>query len=83
METANVPDQRPWVMNPSLLRAIGRALDWLALLDAGAVARNGEIAEREELGRSTVTRLQSLALFMPANIELCLTGQHPRTLCNS
>jgi hypothetical protein len=66
--------------DPVLLQAIGRALYWQTLLDEGVVSHNGEIAEREGLERSTVTRLLPLALLAPAIIEQCLAGQQPRTL---
>jgi ParB-like chromosome segregation protein Spo0J len=66
--------------DPVLLEALGRALHWQALLDEGAVASNAEIAEREGLERSTVTRLLPLALLAPAIIEQCLAGRQPRSL---
>ena len=66
--------------DPVLLQAIGRALHWQALLDEGVVAHNGEIAEREGLERSTVTRLLPLALLAPTIVEQCLAGRQPRTL---
>lgn len=73
-------DTERTVHEPGLLIAIGRALHWQSLLDEGVVAHNGEIAEREGLERSTVTRLLPLALLPPAIIEQCLAGQQPRTL---
>lgn len=73
-------DTERTVHEPGLLVAIGRALHWQALLDEGVVAHNGEIAEREGLERSTVTRLLPLALLAPEIIEQCVAGQQPRTL---
>lgn len=66
--------------DPVLLQAIGRALHWQALLDEGVVANNGEIAEREGLERSTVTRMLPLALLAPDIVKECLAGRQPRAL---
>lgn len=68
------------VHEPTILWAIGRALYWQTLLDEGVVAHNGELAEREGLERSTVTRLLPLALLAPDLIEQCLAGRQPRIL---
>lgn len=73
-------DTKRTIHEPGILRAISRALHWQTLLDEGVVANNGEIAEREGLERSTVTRLLPLALLAPAISEQCLAGQQPRTL---
>ncbi|RYU61326.1 site-specific recombinase resolvase [Methylolobus aquaticus] len=65
---------------PVLLEAIGRALHWQALLEAGAVASHRELAHKEGLHWSTVNKLLTLALLSPDLIEQCLAGRQPRTL---
>jgi hypothetical protein len=66
--------------DPVLLEALGRALHWQSLLDAGVVASNAEIAQREGLHRSTVNKLLPLALLAPDLVEMMLLGRQPRAL---
>ena len=65
---------------PVILEAIGRAMHWQALLEAGGLASHREIAQREGLHWSTVNKLLPLDRLSPEIIEQCLAGQQPRTL---
>lgn len=63
-----------------LLRALGRGHYWQHLLDSGAVANTGEIAEREGIIRSTVCEVLRLALLAPDIAQAALDGTLPRTM---
>ena len=65
---------------PFILEAIGRAMHWQKLLDDGIMKSGTEIAQREGLDLSTVSRLLHLALLSPELIDLFMAGRQPRTL---
>jgi hypothetical protein len=65
---------------PPLLRAIGLALYWQQQLDDGVYASLTELAQREGLNLSTVSRVLQIGRMAPDLVETCLSGQQPRTL---
>ena len=65
---------------PFIVESIGRALHWQKLLDDGVVKSSAEIAQREGLDGSTVSRLLHLSLLSPPFVQSCLAGRQPRTL---
>jgi ParB-like chromosome segregation protein Spo0J len=65
---------------PPLLKAIGLALYWQQLLDNGSFSSMEDLAQREGLDLSTVSRVLHLGLIAPDLVETCLAGQQPRTL---
>lgn len=64
----------------ALIKALGRAHYWLQLLDSGAMADTAQIAEREDIHRSTVNEVLRLALLAPDIIQGVLDGILPRTV---
>jgi len=66
--------------DPVLLESIGRAFHWQQLLDSGVVKSSADIARREKLNPSSVTRILHLALLSPEIIKELLAGRQPRTL---
>ena len=65
---------------PFILETIGRAMHWQKLLDDGVMTSSTEIAQREGLDLSTVSRLLHLALLSPELVDLFMAGRQPRTL---
>ena len=66
--------------SPALLRALGLALYWQKQLDDGVYASLTELAQREGLNLSTVSRVLQIGRMAPDLVETCLSGQQPRTL---
>lgn len=58
-----------------LVRAIGLAYYWQRLLDAGKVKSITEIAEREGLDKSHVSRLLKLTLLAPDIVQEIVLGR--------
>lgn len=63
-----------------LLRALGRGVYWQGLLDSGAMANTGEIADQEGVHRTLINDHLRLALLAPSIIEAALQGTLPRTV---
>lgn len=67
-------------VDPSLLKAIGRAMRWWELLTTGQVESAVQIAKMEGLTPRYVQRLLPLALLAPDIVEDVATGRHPPEL---
>ena len=64
-------------INSTLVKALARAFRWRRMLETGAVATVGEIAGREKINKSYVSRVLRLTLLAPEIVEAILDGRHP------
>ena len=64
-------------LDPTLLKGLARACYWQSLLDEGQVSSQAEIARRENMDATDVTRWMRLTLLEPDLIEQLLAGQQP------
>jgi hypothetical protein len=71
-----VPDgaPRPRRTDSSLLKALARAFRWKRMLEFGEFATIGELAEREGIAPSYMTRVLRLTLLAPEIVEAILNG---------
>jgi hypothetical protein len=60
-----------------VIKALGRAFDWLQSVKAGQVSSASEIAVAENLTGSYVTRVLRLAFLAPNIVEAIITGTQP------
>ncbi len=63
--------------DPHVLRAIGRAWGWRRRLERGEVSTLAEIAEREELHLSYVSRFIRLAYLSPDVLQAIVIDRRP------
>ncbi|PWJ20800.1 hypothetical protein [Jannaschia seohaensis] len=71
------PDGAPQLrrMDSALVRALARAFHWKRMLEAGEFATIAELAEREGIASSYMTRVPRLALLSPEIVEAILDGK--------
>lgn len=62
--------------DPALVKALARAFRWRRLLETGAVASGREIAAKEKINASYVSRVLRLTLLQPDIVEAILDGRH-------
>ncbi len=74
-----LPD-RSKAADTTLTKALARACRWQKLLDDGAYASLAEIAEKERINRSYLSRTIRLSLLAPDIVEAILNGTQPATL---
>ena len=65
------PDRRT---DNTLVKALARAFRWKRMLDSGEFATIGELAEREGIAVSYLTRVLRLTLLAPDIVEAILNG---------
>ena len=70
---ANAPAQRK--TDNTLLKALARAFRWKRMLEAGEFTTMAELAEREGIAPSYMTRVLRLALLAPDIVEAILDGR--------
>lgn len=70
---ADVPTQRR--PDNALVKALARAFRWKRMLESGEVTTIAELAEREGIAVSYVTRLLRLTLLAPDIVEAILDGR--------
>ena len=58
----------------TLVKALARAFRWKRMLESGEYATTTELAEREGIGSSYVTRVLRLTLLAPDIVEAILDG---------
>jgi hypothetical protein len=63
-----------------LIKALSRAWRWQQLLDTGAYSSIAEMADKEGINRSYLSRTIRLALLAPEIVEAILNGTQPATL---
>ena len=64
----------------TLIKALSSAWRWQQLLDAGAYGSIAEMADKEGINRSYLSRTIRLALLAPDIVEAILNGTQPATL---
>ncbi|RUT32423.1 hypothetical protein EMQ25_04485 [Arsenicitalea aurantiaca] len=71
---------RPRKANSTLIKALARAFRWKRMLETGEFATIAELAEREGIASSYMTRVLRLTLLAPATIEAVLDGRQAADL---
>jgi len=79
VDSAPMLFEQPEVKN-SLLKALVTAFRWSAWLESGEVSCMKDIADKERIGTTYVTRLIKLTLLAPDIVEAILNGKQPKTL---
>ena len=64
-------------VNNALVKAIARAFRWRDMLESNRCATVGEIATREQINESYVSRILRLTSLAPDIVEAILDGRHP------
>lgn len=73
------PRQRRSADN-TLVKALARAFRWKRMLESSEFATMNELAEREGISASYLTRMMRLAQLAPELVESLLEGSQPRDL---
>jgi hypothetical protein len=68
--------QDPGNAASALIKALARAFRWKRMLESGEFATIGELAQREGIAVSYLTRVLRLALLAPDIVEAILDGRH-------
>jgi len=64
----------------TLIKALSRAWRWQKLLDQGVYSSIAEMADKEGINRSYLSRTIRLGLLAPDIVEAILNGKQPATL---
>jgi len=67
-------------MDNTLIKALARAFRWKRMLESGEFATIAELAEREGIAPSYMTRVLRLTLLAPDMVEVILDGRQPADL---
>ncbi len=67
-------------LDKKMIKAVAKAYKWKTLLDEQKVSSLAEIAEKENLTSSYVSRIFNLNFLSPKIVESILNGTQPRTL---
>ena len=62
-------------IDSTLVKALARAFRWRRMLESGVVSTVGEIAVREKINKSYVSRVLRLTLLAPEIVEAILDGR--------
>ena len=62
-------------VDSTLVKALARAFRWRRMLESGVVSTVGEIAMREKINKSYVSRVLRLTLLAPEIVEAILDGR--------
>ncbi|GHC67342.1 hypothetical protein [Neogemmobacter tilapiae] len=68
------PNRRQRIDN-SLIKALARAFRWQRILESGEFATIGDLAAREGIAPSYMTRVMRLTLLPPETVEAILEGR--------
>jgi hypothetical protein len=66
---------QPWKSDSTLVKALARAFRWKRMLESGEFATIAELAQREGIAPSYMTRVLRLTLLAPDIIEAILDGK--------
>ena len=72
--------ERSKAADTTLTKALARAWRWQKLLDDGVYGSLAEIADKERINRSYLSRTIRLSLLAPDIVEAILDGRQPPTL---
>ena len=64
-------------IDSTLVKALARAFRWRRMLESGVVSTVDEIAVREKINKSYVSRVLRLTLLAPDIVEAILDGRQP------
>ena len=64
-------------IDTTLVKALARAFRWRRMLETSVVSTVGEIAVREKINKSYVSRVLRLTLLAPDIVEAILDGRQP------
>jgi hypothetical protein len=67
--------ERPKSLDRTLIKAIARAFRWQRMLESGEFATIGELAKRDGISPSYLTRILRLTLLPPILVEAILDGR--------
>ena len=67
--------KQPRRTDSTLVKALARAFRWKRMLESGEVATIAELAEREGIAPSYMTRVLRLTLLAPGIVEAILDGK--------
>jgi hypothetical protein len=67
--------RQPRSADNTLVKALGRAFRWKRMLESGEFATIAELAEREGIAPSYMTRVLRLTLLAPQVVEAILNGK--------
>lgn len=67
---------QPRQTDNTLIKALARAFRWKRMLETGEFATIAELAEREGIAPSYMTRVLRLTLLAPDIVEAILDGKH-------
>ena len=67
----------PRTTDNTLVKALARAFRWKRMLETGGYATIAELAEREGIASSYMTRILRLTLLAPKIVEAILDGRQP------
>ncbi|WP_324754064.1 hypothetical protein [Roseovarius sp. Pro17] len=67
-------------MDNTLVKALARAFRWKRMLEAGEFTTIAELAEREDIAPSYMTRVLRLTLLAPEIVEVILDGRQDAQL---
>ena len=78
------PDGAPWAPQPrvdnAMVKALARAFRWQRLLDEGICGTVEELARREKVTKSFMSRMLRLTLLAPDVVEAVLDGKQPEEM---
>ena len=66
---------RPRKPDSALIKALARAFRWKRMLESGEFATIAELAEREEIAPSYMTRVLRMTLLAPEIVEAIMDGK--------
>jgi len=66
---------QPRRMDSTVVKALARAFRWKRMLESGEFATIAELAEREGIATSDITRVMRLTLLAPDLVEAILEGK--------
>lgn len=67
-------------MDNTLVKALARAFRWKRILESGEFTTIAELADREGIALSYMTRVLRITLLAPDVVESILIGQHSREI---
>ena len=67
-------------IDSTLVKALARAFRWRRMMESGVVSTVGEIAVREKINKSYVSRILRLSLLAPEIVEAILDGRQSTEL---
>jgi hypothetical protein len=77
---SQVAPSRGTATDRTLIKALSRAWRWQKLLDDGAFSSIAEMADKERINRSYLSRTIRLSLLAPDIVEAIVNGTQPKNL---